>query len=100
MAKTYEIVAVYDNLTESFLAPQFVETLAEAQRIFETQINTINIWKNNASDFDMYSLGKYDAETGVITSSVHKVIKGTAVLRRENSVDLYEIQHTKKDSNS
>lgn len=87
MGKIYEIVAVYDNLTEAYLQPTFVETLAEAERIFTYQINNIGLWHENASDYDLYSLGKYDATTGEVTSEIHKMIKGTAV-RKEKKNDL------------
>lgn len=84
MSKIFEIVAVYDNLTESFLQPTFVPTLAEAQRLFQYQINSIPLWRENASDYDLYSLGTYNTEEGYITSVKHKICKGPAVLRREN----------------
>ena len=83
--KTFEIVAVYDNLTEAYLEPHFFGSLAEAQRVFEYQINTIPLWKANASDYDLYSLGRFDSETGTIISECHKFCKGTAVVRRENN---------------
>lgn len=82
--KVFEIVAVYDNLTESFLQPTFVPTLAEAQRLFSHQINSIPLWRDNASDYDLYSLGTYNAEEGTFISLKHKICKGPAVLRREN----------------
>lgn len=83
--KTFEIVAVYDNLTEAYLEPKFFGSLAEAQRVFEYQINNIPLWKSNASDYDLYSIGRFDSETGVITSECHKFCKGTSVLRRDNN---------------
>lgn len=83
--KTFEIVAVYDNLTEAYLEPHFFGSLAEAQRVFEYQINSIPLWKSNASDYDLYSLGRFDSETGAIISECHKFCKGTSVLRRDNN---------------
>ncbi len=96
--KVFEIVAVYDNLTESFLQPTFVPTLAEAQRIFEYQINNIALWKANASDYDLYSLGQYNAEDGSFISIKHKLCKGPAVLRKENETsDIQSIDQTKEE---
>ena len=103
MAKVYEIVAVYDNMTEAFLQPTFVETLAEAQRLFEYQINNIGLWHENSSDFDLYSLGKYDATNGVVTSEVHKMIKGRSVWResrKENKDDIRSASQTDKGSDT
>lgn len=85
--KVFEIVAVYDNLTEAYLEPRFFGTLAESQRVFEYQINNIDLWRENAGDYDLYSLGRYDAETGVITSELHKLINGRSVVRKEKAND-------------
>lgn len=95
--KVFEIVAVYDNLTESFLEPRFVPTLAEAQRIFEYQINSIPLWKANASDYDLYSLGTFDSEEGTFISLKHKICKGPSVIRKENnSNDIQSVEQTKE----
>ena len=45
--KVFEIVAVYDNLTEAYLEPHFFGTLAEAERVFSFQINDIPLWREN-----------------------------------------------------
>lgn len=77
-----EIVAVYDNLSESFMQPTFVGTLAEAERLFTYQINSIKLWKANAGDYDLYSLGTFDQETGFITCEKHKMMNGRAVVKK------------------
>lgn len=92
MGKIYQVVAVYDNMTESFLAPTFVEQIIEAQRIFEYQINNIGLWHDNASDFDMYTLGIYDASTGEFTNDKHKIIKGTAVWKEKRKEQKNDIR--------
>lgn len=97
MSKIYEVVAVYDNLTEAYLEPRFFATMAEAQRIFEYQINNIDLWRENASDYDLYSLGTYDAESGTLKSDVHKMIKGTAVLRKEKRSDIRSAEQTEEN---
>lgn len=86
--KVFEIVAVYDNLAESYLEPRFFGTLAEAQRVFEYQINSIELWKANAGDYDLFSLGRYDAESGQLTSDLHKMMNGRSVLRKEQRDDI------------
>lgn len=86
--KIFEIVAVYDNLTEAYLEPKFFSTLAEAQRVFTYQINNIDLWRENAGDYDLYSLGKYDSEQGFITSELHKMMNGRSVLRKEQRDDI------------
>lgn len=95
--KVFEVVAVFDNLTEAYLEPQFFGTLAEAQRIFEYQINSIPLWKSNAGDYELWSLGRFDSETGVITSECHKLCKGTSVVRKETSNDLQSAESSEKE---
>lgn len=98
--KVYEIVAVYDNLAEAFMQPNFMSSLAEAQRLFEYQVNNINLWKENAEDYELWSLGTYNAEEGSFTSEKHKLIKGTAVVRKENNSDIRSAENTETSSNS
>ena len=83
--KVFEIVAVYDNLTEAYLEPHFFGTLAEAERVFAFQINDIPLWRENASDYDLYSLGRFDSETGQIMPEIHKICGGKSVLRKEKT---------------
>lgn len=99
--KIFEIVAVYDNLTEAYLEPTFFGTLAEAQRVFIHQINNIPLWKDNAGDYDLYSLGRFDSETGVIMSdSPHKMMNGRSGLRKEQSNDIQSDNQAESRSNS
>ena len=85
MNNVFEIVAVMDNLTETYMQPTFIGSLAEAERLFSHQVNSIPLWKENAVDYDLYSLGQFDAETGLINSAVHKICNGRSVLRKDNN---------------
>ena len=85
--KVFEVVAVYDNLTESYMEPTFIGSLAEAERLFSYQVNSIPLWKENAGDYDLYSLGTFDAELGILNSTIHKMCNGRSVLRKEESND-------------
>lgn len=78
------IVAVKDEMTNTFLQPFFGENLDALQRIFSTQINTIPIWKENPSDFSLYKLGYFDQETGEIIPDTLKLCSGHSVRRKEN----------------
>lgn len=80
--KVFEVVAVYDNLTEAYMEPKFFPTLAEAERVFRYQINNIPLWKDNAADYDLISLGTFDSELGMFNSAVHKICGGRSVLSK------------------
>ena len=81
--KVFKIVAVKDELTESFLEPTFVGEIKEAERLFQYQINNIPLWKDNASDYSLYYLGDFDQETGCISSSLSKIASGRSMIRKE-----------------
>ena len=82
--KVYEIVAVKDELTDTFMEPRFFEKKAEAERIFTYQINNIDLWRENAEDYSLYSIGTYDQETGTIIGiNPVKIIGGRAVRKEK-----------------
>lgn len=79
------IVAVKDELTNTFLQPTFGDNLDSLTRIFKTQINTLPIWKDNPTDFSLYQIGHFDQETGEIIPDLLKITSGHSVLdRKEN----------------
>ena len=92
--KVFKIVAVKDELTQSFLQPTFIESIEEAERLFKYQINNIPLWKDNASDYSLYYLGSYDAETGCMSSNIEKITSGHTMLRKEKSGDILDFKQT------
>lgn len=71
--------AVKDLMTERFMNPALSESDAVAIRQFKSNIEHINLWKDNPQDFDLWSLGTYDDETGEITAEMHKVVNGRSI---------------------
>lgn len=88
----FYIVAVKDELTETFLQPIFAESKEEAIRLFKYQINNIGIWKYNASDYSFYLLGMFNTITGEILPQMAKLVSGSSVLDREERRE-DDIQH-------
>lgn len=78
-----KIYAVKDELTNTFLQPTFHENDLEITRLFEFQINNTPLWKDNASDYSLYKLGKFNEETGEIISKIEKLTGGRACVRKE-----------------
>lgn len=77
---TTELYAVKDELSQMFLAPTTFNSEEEAKRMFKTQINTINLWKENSSDFSLFRIGTWNNETGELISNIEKIINGRSVL--------------------
>lgn len=71
--------AVKDELANKFLAPTLMNADEIAIRQFKTQINNIELWKDNSADFSLYRLGTWDDETGILTSSIEKLVGGRSV---------------------
>lgn len=82
--KVFNIVAVKDELTGSFLQPTFLESKEEGIRLFAYQVNSIKLWKANASDFSLFHLGTYDTETGTVVGITPvKIANGRSVVKEE-----------------
>lgn len=74
------LYAVKDELTQTFLKPAHFDTEEEAKRMFKSQINNIELWKDNSSDFSLYKVGTWDNETGTLIPIIEKIINGRSVL--------------------
>lgn len=74
------LYAVKDELTQTFLTPAYFNTEDEAKRMFKTQVNNIDLWKDNSSDFSLYKVGTWDNETGTLIPIIEKIISGRSVL--------------------
>lgn len=81
-ARTLNVYAVKDELTDRFMQPIYCQNNKEAERWFYTQINEIPLWKSNAADYALCSLGTFNEGTGIFTSNVQKLQNGSAVVER------------------
>lgn len=63
------IITVLDTATQVFGQPQFMHTKGEATRSFSDIINAkeSNALRDHPDDYEMYEIGTYDEQTGVIT---------------------------------
>ena len=77
---TYELYSVKDEMTSQHLAPVMMRNEDEAKRQFKTQVNNIQLWKDNPSDFSLYRLGTFDEDSGEILYKPEKIIGGRSVL--------------------
>lgn len=77
---TYEMYSVKDELTNRFNAPIMMLNDDEAKRAFKSQVNNIQIWKDNPSDFSLYKVGTFCEETGEIIYKPEKLAGGRSVL--------------------
>jgi len=61
--------AVKDRATDSFGAPFFLQHRQQAIRQFSDEVNRAaedNLMYRHPDDFDLYDLGHYDTERGVV----------------------------------
>lgn len=75
-----DFYAVKDELANRFLSPNLMNNEELAKRQFKTQINNIELWKDNASDFSLFKLGTFNDETGEIIYKPEKIVGGRSVL--------------------
>lgn len=73
--------AIKDNVSELFMTPVLFQNENVAKRWFKDVINNESQNEtifNNPQDFELWKLGIYDNETGVIESFVQKILSGSA----------------------
>lgn len=83
--KYFIIVAVKDELTDTFMQPVFGESQEELERIFKYQINSIPLWKENADDYSLYKLGEFNDNNGQIISDIKKLMGGRSAVKKEEN---------------
>lgn len=80
----YNMYSVKDELTGKFMNPLFVEEgeIADqlAIRQFTSQVNSIQLWKDNPNDYSLYIVGKFDDELGAEAVSINKIASGRSVV--------------------
>lgn len=73
--------AVKDNLSNKFNGIIFFNSEEEAKRAFRSNVNNIEIWRDNPGDFDLWYIGTFDDETGELSNKdMNKVCNGRSVL--------------------
>lgn len=82
--------SVKDEMTGKFMSPMFVEageTEKEkeaadrlATRQFKSNLNNIQLWKDNANDYSLFRVGMFNDETGSSSIPITKVCSGRSVL--------------------
>lgn len=85
MAK-YGIYTIKDVLANTFTGVTLFISQAEAERSFSSQVNNIDIWRDNPNDFELWRVGEYDSTTGTVGATeefpVEKINSGSAYVRR------------------
>lgn len=80
----YKMYSVKDEMTGKFMSPMFTEdnNLSEslAIREFKSNINNIQLWKDNPNDYSLYLVGIFDDEAGAESCALEKVISGRSLL--------------------
>lgn len=84
----YKMYSVKDELTGKFMSPMFTEDLEtsdkEAIRQFKSNVNNINLWKDNPNDYSLWLVGKFDDKSGAEAVVTEKIINGRSVLNVQN----------------
>lgn len=64
------LVTIYDKVADTYTAPLCFTNTESAKRYFKTKMAN----NPNATDFELYYIADYDAETSVITGLAKKLI--------------------------
>lgn len=63
------IVAIKDTVTGEIMTPFYVHNTEEAARVFKYNLVKNEMWSDNKDQFEMYTLGMLDTQTGNIISA-------------------------------
>lgn len=80
----HQIYGLKDNLANVFMQPQLFQNENVALRNFSEIINGTGIFKNNPADFELWRLGEFDDQTGIIIPNPEKMATGLSVVKGEN----------------
>lgn len=79
-----EVYAIKDELTGRFMQPTYMENDAQAIRHFKYNINNIEMWKQNPSDYTLYKIAKFNDCEGIKEiKPIIKITTGTSVVEKE-----------------
>lgn len=80
----FNMYSVKDEMTGKFMNPMFIEAEEQADRLairqFKSNLNNIQLWKDNPNDYSLYLVGTFDDETGAAASPLNKVVSGRSLL--------------------
>ena len=80
------MVSVKDKVTGEFLSPFYVHNQEEAARVFKYQLDSNQIWQDNAEQFEMYTLAILDTETGNLIGVVPEQPSGNILTLHPDSM--------------
>lgn len=73
--------SVKDTLSNKFNGLIFFHSEEEAKRAFKTQVNGLDIWRDNPADFELWYIGTFDDETGTLSNQdMNKICNGRSVV--------------------
>lgn len=80
----FKMYSVKDELTGKLMNPLFIEEgdMADklAERQFKSQVNNIQLWKDNPNDYSLYCVGIFDDQAGAEAVPVTKICSGRSVV--------------------
>lgn len=83
----FRMYSVKDELTGKFMQPLYVDVTEDiricdqiAIRQFKSQINNIQLWKDNANDYSLFLVGEFNDESGAKSVAIEKITSGRSVL--------------------
>ena len=94
-----KIFTIYDSKATAYLQPFFSKTEQTAVRDVTTIVNEPNSNFNlHAEDFSLFTIGKYDEDSGKITAKNPEHIVNLIALRNDNTIpNLQAIEGGKTD---
>ena len=75
----HQIYSLRDNLANVYMQPQLFQNENVALRNFTMIINETPMFKDNAADFELWKLGEFNDQEGIIIPAPEKIATGLSV---------------------
>lgn len=80
---THQMYSMKDNLAGVYMQPQLFQNENVALRNFTEIINGTGVFKNNPGDFELWKIGTFDDQEGIVIPAPEKIATGLSVVRKE-----------------
>lgn len=77
------VYAIRDTKAEAFHRPFYSHNHATAMRSVETEVNNPETGLKNPEDFQLYHLGEYEEQTGILKTHAPEHLINVMELRKE-----------------
>lgn len=87
-----KVFTVYDEKSEAYLQPFFLDTIGQATRAITDCVNDVNhAFCRHSADYTLFLLGEYDDATGCFTTDDRKSLGSLVEFKTQQEIDTKQL---------